>query len=108
MRRIVPFIALALASAAAAVGAYALIAPGGTKTVVRQVTVTGAQPAAQTAPSSVTDVYNGASKGVVEITVKSTTSSPFGGAQSQQAQGSGFVYNAAGRIVTNQHVVDGA
>ena len=108
MRRILPFIALALASAAAAVGAYALIAPGGTKTVVRQVPVRGAQPAAATSSLSVTDVYNHASKGVVEITVKSTASSPFGGSQTQQAQGSGFVYDAAGHVVTDQHVVDGA
>ena len=110
MRRIVPLIALALASAGAAVGAYALISPGGTKTVVRQVTVSGAQPAAETSPLSVTDVYNEASKGVVEITVRSTAASgfPFGGPQSRQAQGSGFVYDTAGHIVTNEHVVDGA
>src|SRR2546423_6693947 len=108
MRRILPFIALALASAAAAVAAYALIAPGGTKSVVSQVPVTGAQPAAATSPLSVTGVYNRVSKGVVEITVKSTASGPFGGSQTQQAQGSGFVYDAAGHVVTDQHVVDGA
>jgi putative serine protease PepD len=110
MRRIVPLVVVALASAAAAIGAYALIAPEGTKTVVRQVTVSGAQPAAEkTSSSSVTDVYNSASKGVVEITVRSTASSPFfGGSQSRQAQGSGWVYDSAGHIVTNEHVVDGA
>ncbi len=110
MRRIVPLIVLALASAAAAVGAYALISPGGTKTVVQQVTASGTQPVAATSPLSVTDVYNSASKGVVEITVQSTRGGdfPFGGTQRQQAQGSGFVYDTAGHIVTNEHVVDGA
>ena len=33
---------------------------------------------------------------------------PFGTEQQQQAQGSGFVYDAHGHVVTNQHVVDGA
>jgi putative serine protease PepD len=108
MRRIVPLIAAALVAAAASVGAYALIAPGGTKTVIRQVPVPSAQPAAQVTPLSVTDVYNRTAKGVVEITVDSTASSPFGGSQRQQAQGSGFVYDSAGHIVTNDHVVDGA
>ena len=110
MRRIVPIIVVALASAAAAVGAYALISPGGTNTVVRQVTVANGQPAAVTSPLSVTGVYDRTGKGVVEITVTSTASSalPFGGSQTQQAQGSGWVYDSAGRIVTNDHVVDGA
>src|SRR6266545_2902811 len=31
-----------------------------------------------------------------------------GGASTQQAEGSGFVYDADGHIVTNEHVVDGA
>jgi putative serine protease PepD len=113
MRRFIPLIVVALASAAAAVAAFALISPGGTtKTVVRQSPVSSAQPAAETSNLSVTDVYNRAEKGVVEITVKSTVSGngfPFGGgSQTQQAQGSGFVYDAAGHVVTNQHVVDGA
>jgi putative serine protease PepD len=112
MRRIIPLAIVALASAALAVGAFALISPGGSKTVVRQVAVTGAQPAADASNLSVTGVYNQARQGVVEITVKTTTSGggfPFdGGSQTQQALGSGFVYDAAGHIVTNDHVVDGA
>jgi putative serine protease PepD len=110
MRRIIPLLVVALASAAVAVGAFALISPGDSKTVVRQVSVSGGEPAAATSPLSVTDVYNRASKGVVEITVNSTATSdsPFGGSQAQQALGSGFVYDAAGDILTNQHVVNGA
>jgi putative serine protease PepD len=87
--------------------AYALLSPEGT-TVVRQVTVTGAEPAASTNGLSVGDIYRRAAKGVVEITVAKASPSPFGGSQTQQAQGSGWVYDEQGHIVTNDHVVDGA
>ena len=113
MRRFIPLSIVALASAALAVGAFALISPGGSKTVVRQVAVTGGQPAAEASNLSVTGVYDKARRGVVEITVQSTASNgggfPFdGGSQTQQALGSGFVYDSAGHIVTNQHVVASA
>jgi putative serine protease PepD len=89
---------------------YGAFAQSPTKTVVRQVTVAGAQPAAATSSLSVGEIYRRAYKGVVEITV--TSSSPdqfgFGGSQAQQAQGSGWVYDTKGDIITNQHVVDGA
>jgi putative serine protease PepD len=104
------FAFIAALAAAAAVGAvsYGALSSGGTKTVVRQVTVAGSVPASATSSLSVSQVYDRASKGVVEITVTGTASSPFGGSQTQQAQGSGFVYDDQGHIVTNQHVVDGA
>ena len=69
-----------------------------TKTVVREVTVS-AQPAARAEQLDAAQIYQGANKGVVEITV----SVPGG-----QAQGSGFVYDPKGDIVTNDHVVDSA
>ncbi|TML63246.1 MAG: PDZ domain-containing protein [Actinobacteria bacterium] len=99
----------AVAGAGAAV--YAALSPGRTNTVVRQVTVRDSQPAAKTETLSVNSIYRAAYKGVVEITVTSQTSGPStfgGGSQTQKAQGSGFVYDAKGDIVTNQHVVDGA
>jgi S1-C subfamily serine protease len=110
MPRVFAITASLAVAAAIGAGAYALASSGGgTRTVVRQVTVTGSQPAAATSALSVTDVYNRAAKGVVEITVNSTSSSdPFGGSRTQQAQGSGFVYDDAGHVVTNEHVVDGA
>ncbi|HKP19177.1 MAG TPA: trypsin-like peptidase domain-containing protein [Gaiellaceae bacterium] len=108
MTRILAITATLLAAAAAALGAYAVTTDGGTSTTVRQVTVTDSQPAATTNPLSVTGVYNRTYKGVVEITVSSSSPTPFGGRQEQEAQGSGFVYDAAGHIVTNEHVVDGA
>jgi putative serine protease PepD len=107
MKRIIAIGASLAVAAGIGAGSYALATSGGTKTVVRQVTVAASQPAAATSPLSVTDIFNRASKGVVEITVSSTSSSPFGG-QSQEAQGSGFVYDANGDIVTNDHVVAGA
>src|SRR6266487_3950734 len=80
---------------------------GGPKTVVRQVTVRDSQPASRTSALSVNEIYRRAHRGVVDITVTSG-SSPFGGSGSSQAEGSGFVYDSKGDIVTNQHVVDGA
>jgi putative serine protease PepD len=95
--------------AAGGAGTFAALGSGGTKTVVRQVTVAGSQPAASTSPLSVNEIYRRTYKGVVEVIVSSgRSSSPFGGSETQQAQGSGFVYDAQGDIVTNAHVVDGA
>jgi S1-C subfamily serine protease len=87
--------------------AYALLSPGNGE-AVREVTVTGAEPAASAGGPSVSDIYRRTYKGVVEITVATASPSPFGDSQPQQAQGSGFVYDEQGHIVTNDHVVDGA
>ena len=78
------------------------------KAAVRTVTVKNSQPASTTSPLSIPAIYRGAYKGVVQVTVSSQGSSPFGGSQTQEAQGSGFVYDSNGDIVTNQHVVAGA
>jgi putative serine protease PepD len=105
------FIGAACIGAGGGAGVYAALSPAST-TVVRQVTVPSGQATASTSALSVGDVYNRTHKGVVEITVTTTgnTSAPpgFGGPQTQQAQGSGFVYDSKGDIVTNEHVVDGA
>jgi putative serine protease PepD len=76
----------------------------GTTTIVRQVTVEGSEPVAS-GSLSISQVYDRASKSVVEISASS--GSTFGGGQSR-AQGSGFVFDGQGHIVTNQHVVAGA
>ncbi len=99
----------ALVGAGGGAATYAAFSSGNSKTVVRQVTVAGSDAAATNSSLSVSQIYNRTNKGVVEITVSSTgQTTPFGGSQSQQAQGSGFVYDDSGHIVTNEHVVDGA
>lgn len=111
-RRTLSTAAVLVAAAAIGVGGaatYAGLAPEGTRTVVRQETISNGEPAANTTGLSVSDIYQRTQKGVVEITVTTSQSTnPFGGQQTQQAQGSGFVYDSNGRIITNQHVVDGA
>jgi len=92
--------------AAAGAGTYAFFADKGT-TVVRQVTVQGSQPASET-KLSIPSIYDLAYKGVVELTATGATPAPFGGQEQQQAQGSGWVYDSDGHIVTNQHVVANA
>jgi putative serine protease PepD len=104
-------LAAAVIGAGGGAAAYAVLASDG-KTVVRNVTVgESAQPAAVTSGLSVGQIYRRSYKGVVEITVteKASNSFPFGGRpQTQQGQGSGFVYDSAGHIVTNQHVAANA
>ena len=80
------------------VAAYEVASGTATQTVVRQVTVTDSQPAANSA-LSVSALYDRVHQGVV--TIKVTT--PQG-----QALGSGFVIDSEGHIATNDHVVDGA
>ncbi len=108
MTRIFALSAALLAAAAVGIASYAALDNGGgSKTIVREVTVSGGTPTASTSTSdsSVTGVYQGAHKGVVTITVD-TSSSPYGGQAT--AQGSGFVTDGAGHVVTNEHVVEGA
>jgi putative serine protease PepD len=96
-----PLLASLLAAACIGAGAgavvYSVFSDRG-DTVVRQVTVQNAEPVAIGTPLSVNSIYKRAYRGVVEITVRSTGSS---------AEGSGFVYDSSGHIVTNQHVVNG-
>jgi putative serine protease PepD len=99
-------VAGACIGAGGAAATYAALSSG-TKTVVRQTTVAESQPASSTDALSVNAIYQLARKGVVEITVTSERSNGFD-EESTQAQGSGFVYDADGHIVTNAHVVDGA
>jgi putative serine protease PepD len=88
--------------------AYATLHDNGTSTVVRQVTVQQAD-TASASPLSVNQIYRRAYRGVVEITVtEAGSASPVPGGGQAQAQGSGWVYDSDGHIVTNDHVVDGS
>jgi putative serine protease PepD len=106
--------ALAVAAGGAALGAglYAEAGPhSGTTTVVNNVTtVDHSQQISATAGLTVTQIYQRTHQGVVDITVKDRSGASFGraGSQSATAEGSGFVYDSAGHVVTNQHVVAGA
>ena len=77
--------------------AIAVLADGST-TVVRQVTVEDSDPVAVGGVSA-SEIYERASQAVVEISA---------GGASSRAQGSGFVYDRVGHVVTNQHVVAAA
>ncbi len=103
--------AAALAGGGVGAGAYAFFHSSGGTTVVRQVKVTQSLQAADKSGSvlSVGSIYKLAQKAVVKITVTSngSSSSPFN-QETQRSQGSGFVYNTNGDIITNEHVVDGA
>ncbi len=114
---------IAVAGAAligAGVGAGTYAAVGGsskssTQVVTSTVTTPATSPAtltSQQTPMSVAEIAKRDSASVVQITVTTGGSSGGvfgqGGGGSQQAQGSGFVYDTQGDIVTDQHVVDGA
>jgi putative serine protease PepD len=95
---------------AGSVAAVTTVFDSDTAAPVRQVTVSGDAQAAADTSSSVASIYKSSHKAVVEITVAATAdASPFGGGGgTQQAQGSGFVYDEQGHVITNQHVVAGA
>jgi S1-C subfamily serine protease len=84
----------------------------GTTTIVRETASPAPTARAVSSGLSINDIYRSAAPGVVQITVDEGSSSgngfPFGGGQTQQAQGTGFVYDTNGDIITNAHVVSGA
>jgi putative serine protease PepD len=106
LRRTAP-IAAALAlggGAGAAIYAASSGSSGTQNTVVASVP---AQPAAtRSTTTTLTQLYKNVAPGVVDITVTSSGGSGIAG--SAQAEGSGFVIDTGGDIVTNQHVVAGA
>jgi len=112
LRRTAPVAAAAAIGAGAGAGVYALTSGGSSSPSTQSATPTAivpAQPASSTqTTSSLTSLYKSASAGVVDIVVNGSSTTPLGGSQQSQAEGSGFVIDTKGDIVTNEHVVDGA
>jgi putative serine protease PepD len=108
--RIAGFVAALAASAAlggaAGAAAYAVLSDDSIP-VVPEATNEAPEPVAQSGGLSLAQIYARSYKGVVEIAAVGATGDPMS-QQRQQAQGSGFVYDSSGTIVTNQHVVAGA
>jgi putative serine protease PepD len=105
-RMAIAVVAIVLVAAGAGNGSYAATGIHTTTTVV----TTQSAPAASTRPTtnaasstlSIHDIYRRTYKGVVVITSNETS------AQGRaEVQGSGFVYDTGGHIVTNFHVVQG-
>ena len=107
LRSFAALLATAVLGGVVAVGAVALL--GGLEGDTTVITETASSPnprlASPAKAMSVNEIYERASSGVVQIT---STSGNIGGASQQQALGSGFVIDKAGRIVTNYHVIQGA
>jgi putative serine protease PepD len=112
-----------LVGAGAAAVAYGLGAhQASTDTQAIAPAVTSAPPAPTTTrtantsgPTSIAEIAKNVSPGVVEVDVTTSGSGssqvPFGGGGSggtSEAEGTGFVVDTAGHIVTNEHVIQGA
>jgi putative serine protease PepD len=109
--RMTAALGLVAAGGVAGAGAYAVAASPQTTTTTVQESAAPVVPTAQTSSgTTINQIYRATAPGVVQITVSKQNQSgesPFGGGSSQ-AQGSGFVYDTNGDIVTNEHVIDGA
>ncbi len=57
---------------------------------------------------TVNSIYTNASPAVVEIVVSESSNAGFFGRNIQQGEGSGFLIDTSGNILTNNHVIDGA
>ncbi len=123
LRRILPVAVAAAVGAGVGAGVYAATRSSTPATTAPSTFVVPAQPAStQTSTDTLTQVYKEDAPGVVDISVKSTASSggggfqnpnPFGipspgGQQQTEAEGTGFVIDGRGDIVTADHVVAGA
>jgi S1-C subfamily serine protease len=118
---IVPLVLAALLGGGVAAGVTTLLDDNGggdghTTTVIRQPAVAsqGANGKSNVAEGlTAADIYQRYAPGVVFIRseiIQQTNNpfDPFGGAQKSEATGSGFVIDAGGDILTNNHVIDGA
>ena len=112
LRRVVPVVAALALGGGAGAGIYAGLSGGSStsSTVTTTAPATTIQPAVKTTTSStLNQIYAQATPGVVDITVTEAASNGgFGLGQTTQAEGTGFVFDTKGDIITAAHVVDGA
>jgi putative serine protease PepD len=84
---------------------------GGSTTVISRPVTVSAAPAASTSPSgglTVSQIYQKAVPGVVEVLATGGGSNGFFGGGTESAQGTGFEADTRGDVVTNYHVVENA
>ena len=119
---VLPLLVAALLGGGVAAGVTAFVIDNGggdthTTTVIRQPAIAsqGANDRRSSAAEGLTaaDIYERYAPGVVFVRSEITQQTqnpfdPFGGAQRSEATGSGFVIDASGDILTNNHVIDGA
>jgi S1-C subfamily serine protease len=115
LRRLLPLAIAAAIGIGVGAGTYALTSNGSGTTTTR--VVVPAQPASSTSTvDSLTQLYKDDAPGVVDITVELSTGSntptfPFGPpnqGQKAEAEGTGFVIDTNGNILTAEHVVENA
>ncbi len=108
----VSFVAVAVLGALAGIGVYELLADDADEAAPAPAAASTTPAPAPASPSWIADLYEQVAPGVVEITAAGVSGSdpfgPFGPPGGGAAQGSGFVIDEEGTILTNQHVVDGA
>ena len=83
-------------------------AAGATTTVEQTNSSTSTPVASPTDLLSIAEIAKRTTPSVIEITVSGNVGENAQGQPAQQAQGSGWVYDAEGHVITNQHVVEGA
>jgi S1-C subfamily serine protease len=119
---VLPLLLAALLGGGVAAGVTAFVVDDGggsthTTTVIRQPAIAsqGANDKRSNAAEGLTaaDIYERYAPGVVFVRSEITQQTqnpfdPFGGTQRSESTGSGFVIDAGGDILTNNHVIDGA
>ena len=109
--RIVAMVAAAAVIGGGAGAAIPTLADDGGSAKTATVTTAGTSSNVANADLTVGQIAKAATKSVVEVDATTSgggQSFPYGNNGSQSAEGTGFVYDTKGDIVTNQHVVSGA
>jgi S1-C subfamily serine protease len=104
------FAALAAATALGAGAAVGVLtaAADDAAPVVTQTVVPAQQASLDSTSLTPAEIYTQSAAGVVDVKVTTTSVDPWGRERSEQAEGTGFVVDRKGHIVTAAHVVDGA